>query len=183
MDALKAIATRRSFAKLSSPAPSDNDLQLMLDAAMRAPDHKELRPWRFVIMRNDALPEFGEVNAQALRKREPDATEGQLDKERNKPRRAPVVIAVAAVHIDRKLPFVEVLCSAAAATQNLLLACHALGYGAIWRTGDGAYDPTVNEWLGLAPADQIVGLIYIGTAAGEAPPRQPVDPTLADWRG
>src|SRR5687768_12273215 len=120
MDALKAIQTRRSVGKLSPPAPSDNDLKQMLDAAMTAPDHNELRPWKFVVLREGALVQLGEVMRDALAVGDPSATPGQLDKERLKPLRAPVVIAVAARRVETSLPFVELICSAAAAAQNLL---------------------------------------------------------------
>ncbi len=164
------------------PAPNDNDVETMLRAAMFAPDHKELKPWRFVVLRAQALQELGDVMAEALLAREPEATRGQVDKERSKPLRAPMVIAVAARSVDTKLPFSELAASAAAATQNLLLAAHALGYGAIWRTGDSIADTSVKKWLGLDARDELVALVYVGTPAGEASERPPAPSDLVEWR-
>ncbi len=182
MNVLDAIRNRRSVGKLAYPAPSDADVQTMLDAAMFAPDHKELRPWRFIVLRDDALNELGDVMAEALIARDPTVTAGQITKERTKPTRAPVIVAIAATHVETSLPFIELICSAAAATQNLLLAAHELGYGAMWRTGDSIYDETVKHWLGLAPSDELVGFVYIGTVAGDTPRRAPIPDDSVVWR-
>jgi len=50
----------------------------------------------------------------------------------------------------------------AAAVQNMLLTAEEMGLAAMWRTGDGAYDPQVKQWLGLAPEDHIVAFVYLG---------------------
>ncbi|HLI37282.1 MAG TPA: nitroreductase family protein, partial [Streptosporangiaceae bacterium] len=98
--------------------------------------------------------------------------------ERAKPMRAPVIIAVVCLAgADEKVPRHERLASAAAATQNMLLAATALGYGAMWRTGWPAGDPHVKTALGLAGGDDIVGFVYLGTAPpGRQPPPGRRDP-------
>ena len=53
-----------------------------------------------------------------------------------------------------------------AAVQNIMVAAHALGIGAMWRTGDLANDETVKARLGFADKDQVVGFVYLGTPAG-----------------
>ena len=181
MDVFEAINNRRSIGKLSAPAPSVDDVEKMLQAAMFAPDHKELRPWRFVVVHDKALRELGDVMASALLARQPDASQGQIEKERSKPLRAPMVIAVAATWADTKLPFAELVASASAATQNLLLGAHALGYGAIWRTGESATDDSVKQWLGLDARDELVAFVYVGTPNGEAPQRGPMPENAVTW--
>src|SRR2546430_17728156 len=44
----------------------------------------------------------------------------------------------------------------------MLLTAEEMGLAAMWRTGDGAYDPQVKQWLGLAPEDHIVAFVYLG---------------------
>ncbi len=96
--------------------------------------------------------------------------EDVLRHERAKPLRSPLMIVVAAAIVaGHKIPVVEQLLAAGAATQNIMLAAHAMGYGAMWRTGDGAYDDTVKKALGLKASDAIVGFLYLGTAAGRTP--------------
>jgi len=72
MDALEALLTRRSPGRLTDPAPDDAALKTMLDAAMRAPDHGRLRPWRFIVLRGEARARLGDLMAEAMRRREPD---------------------------------------------------------------------------------------------------------------
>ena len=166
MDALDALTTRRSPAQFAEPAPDDETLAEILRAAMRAPDHGKLKPWRFITLRGDARLRFGDVMADAMKWREPDAPENMLERERVKPLRAPlIVVLVAAIKENHKIPVVEQLLAAGAAAQNIMVAAHALGYGAAWKTGEPAYDNYVKEALGLAPSDAIVGFLYLGTAA------------------
>jgi nitroreductase len=169
MDALEALLTRRSPGKLIDPAPDDAALKTMLDAAMRAPDHGRLRPWRFIVLRGDARARLGDLMAEAMRRREPEIPSPALEKERAKPLRAPLIVVIAAALVEgHKIPAVEQLLAAGAAAQNLQIAAHALGFGAVWRTGAPAYDAYVKQSLGLGAADAIVGFMYLGTPAVES---------------
>ncbi|HEY3532992.1 MAG TPA: nitroreductase family protein, partial [Casimicrobiaceae bacterium] len=152
MDALQALTTRASPQALMAPAPDAATLERLFQAAIRAPDHGRLRPWRFMIIEGAARETFGDVLAAALRRREPQVPEAALVKERAKPLRAPLIVVVAArVREHRGVPEVEQVVAAGAAAQNLLLAAHALGFGGFWRTGAAAYDDTVKRALGLSP--------------------------------
>lgn len=184
MDALEALLTRRSAPALTDPAPGDETLAIMLRAGMRAADHGRLQPWRFIVLRGAARERLGEVMAEALRRHEPDAPPGLLQREREKPLRAPLILVVAAEIVDSpKIPAIEQVLAAGGAAQNLLLAAYALGFGAIWRTGAPAYDAHVKTSLGLKPTDAIVGFLYIGTPAAPLPPTVPPDPTgfVREW--
>jgi nitroreductase len=184
MDVLEALLTRCSAIQLSDPAPTDDALTKMFQAAVRAPDHGRLKPWRFLTIRGDARNAFGDLLVEGLRRREPQATDAQLDSERRKPLRAPVLIVVVAVERDTtRVPRQEQIAAVDAATQNLVLAAHGLGYGAFWRTGAIAYDPHVKAGLGLSPADHIVGIVYIGTVLRPGVPRAAeIDGYVVDWQ-
>ena len=180
MDTFEAILSRRSIGRLVQPGPSGVDLDRILQAALAAPDHGELRPWKLVVLEGEAKDAFGTVlaNAYVARCEQLGAapTEGQLNKERTKLGRAPVVLVVAAVHRHSdKIPWEEQFAAAAAAAQNALLAATALGYGSMWRTGDAAFDLRVKEALGLGPHDAIAAFLYLGTPAegSDKPPRRP----------
>jgi nitroreductase len=185
MEAIEALTSRRSPPKLVDPAPSDAQLEAMLGAAIRAPDHGRLRPWRFIVMRGAARERLGQVLGEALRSRDPAVPDDVVARERQKPLRAPLVVAVAAaLDESHKIPVVEQMLAAGAATQNILLAAHAMGFGAWWRTGDGAYDAHVKQALGLKPGDAIVGFLYLGTASGRTPipPDEPgVKSFVREW--
>lgn len=185
MDALEALSTRTSPATLTDPPPDPATMERLLAAAMRAPDHGRLRPWRFIIIDGDARKAFGAVLAEALRAREPAVADVVLAKERAKPLRAPRIVVVAAALRDHPgVPQIEQVIAAGAAAENLLVAAHAAGFGGFWRTGAAAYDDTVKRALGLAPGDAIVGFIYLGTpAAAVAPPAPDRGARVVHWTG
>lgn len=188
--ALEVIAKRRSYGRLLPPAPSEVELQAMLAAAASAPDHMELRPWRFVVLEGSAKDAFGEVlEAAYLARCEAAGVESvpaKRDKERTKLGRAPLVVVTAvAYQQSEKVPATEQFAAVAAATENLCLAAAALGYGAMWRTGDPAYDTSVKEALGLRPDDAIMAFVYLGTVPdGRAkPPNEPaLDAVVGRWQ-
>ncbi len=170
MDLLTAIKTRASALKIRDPAPSREHLQLILEAGARAPDHGKLAPWRFTVLQGEARHVLGELMAQSLKARNPEADADELRREQKKALRAPCIIAVAA-HItpSQKVPEIEQALAVGAAAQNMLLTAHALGYGAMWKTGPAAYNPAIKTALGFTTEDHIVALIYIGSIeiAGE----------------
>ena len=173
MDAVEALMGRVSPAQLIEPGPDAVQLETLLAVAARAPDHGRMQPWRFLIIEGEARVRLGELMAQSLQRREPDAPAGKLDAERKKPMRAPLVLVVAAaVKENPKVPDIEQIVAAGAAAQNILVAAHALGLGGFWRTGANAYDPQVKRALGFTDQDAIVGFIYLGSVglAGKAAP-------------
>jgi nitroreductase len=186
MDALELLLTRESALKLDAPAPSDAELDTIFASAVRAPDHGRLRPWRFVVIDQDKREKFGELMAEAARRKEPNASEDLLNRERAKALRAPMIIVTAArVQRGHRIPEVEQIAAAAAATQNIMLAAHALGYGAMWKTGEPAYDAGVKAALGLSADDEIMGFLYVGTNTGGSSPaaRPTAREQVSVWAG
>ena len=112
---------------------------------------------------------------QSLERREPTIEPTKLNSERDKSMRAPLIIAAAAaVRAHPKVPDIEQIVAVGAAVQNMILAAHALGFGAFWRTGPAAYDFEVKEALGFSASDALVGFIYLGSI-GKAGKVSPVD--------
>ena len=186
MDAIEALTTRVSAGPLGEPGPDAHALEQILAAAMRAPDHGRLRPWRFLIVRGDARAKLGELMARALRKRMPDIPDAQLEREKKKPMRAPMIVVVCCrIDAQARIPAIEQIVSAGTAAQNIMVAAHALGFGCAWKTGDAAYDPEVKAAFGLEPTDSIVGFMYLGTHAKTPAVPAPVDRRahVAEWSG
>ncbi len=172
MDALTLLKERTSTLPrfMGEPGPSDADLAEMFEAATRVPDHGMVRPWRFVVMRGDDRARMGEVFAEALKARKPDADQEAVDAELNRAMRAPVVVAVLARTKDNpKVPRVEQIVSAGQAALALQLAAQAKGFGGVMLTGDNAYDPHVKGFFGLKEEDTIVAFLYLGTPTKPAP--------------
>lgn len=181
MDLLTGIESRTSALKLGEPAPTREHLERIIGAGMRAPDHGRLRPWRFVVIEGDARRQLGEAMAAKLQSKMPDATTEQLEGERRKALRAPVIVVVAAHITPGKIPEIEQVLAVGAATQNMMLAAHALGYGAMWKTGGAAYDPATKKLFGLAPEDHVVALLYLGTTVAPGPLVQAAAEGVIRW--
>jgi nitroreductase len=174
MDVFEAIHNRRSIKKVRPNALSRELVEKLLDAAVQAPNHYKVRPWRFVVLTGDARHRLGDVMSASLRERHPEFPQEAFDKAHDTPFQAPVVIAVG---VDKpgeaKVSEIENIAAAAAATENLLLAAHALGLGAKWRTGEWATDLKVKEFLGFQADQHLIGFIYVGYPEfiEEFPPR------------
>ena len=167
MDALEAIATRGSAKTYGANAPTKEQLAQVLNAAVRAPDHGRLRPWRFMIIEGDQRRKLGDLLATSAKRRVPGLSEGDLQRERDKALRAPLIIVVACRAVPgTKVPIIEQILAAGAAAQNILLALHALGFAAAWKTGEAAYDPELKKSLGFAGDDHLVAFIYTGGGEG-----------------
>jgi nitroreductase len=183
MDAIEAITRRVSVPVLTGPDVTDDQIQLLLMAALRAPDHAWLRPSRYLLVRGDSLDALGEVFASTLEGEE--ATPEAFARMKAMPKRAPLVIVAVCRVVDHpKVPREEQLLSTGAGVQNILNAAHALGLGAIWRTGPLSYNPVVHAGLGLLANDVISGFIYLGTPAGKLkePPLLDVGDFVSDWK-
>lgn len=163
MEIFEAIHGRRSVGKVKPDALPREIVEKLLSAGVQAPNHYKVRPWRFVVLTGDGRKKLGDVMAASFADRNPGLPTEALDKPRATPLMAPVVIAVG---VDKpsesKVIEMENISAASAACQNILLAAHALGLGAKWKTGEWARDAKVKEFLGFAADQYIVGFIYVG---------------------
>lgn len=166
MEAIDAILSRASAARLSSPGPTSSQWSAILQAAARAPDHGRLKPWRLIVLDEQSRPGFVEAVVAARRARAPAPTDEQLQIERDKINRAPAILVIAcAVRAHPKVPDIEQIIACGAAAQNAFLAAHALGLGVMWKTGPAAYETVVKASLGLRAEDHIVAIMHLGTRA------------------
>jgi nitroreductase len=164
MRALELLLSRQSVGVLEEPAPQGAELDLILDAGLRAPDHGRLRPWRFVLIRGDERLAWGERLAEAVQVRDPATAQMLSERYRVWVRRTPLLIAVGAeIRADHKIPEIEQLLSVGAAAMNMLNAIHMLGYGGMWVTGVNSYDPRLNALLGFKAPSRLVGFLAVGT--------------------
>jgi nitroreductase len=167
MELIEALNTRATAKTYGADAPTKEHLAIALQAAVRAPDHGRLRPWRFMLVEGNQRRKFGELLAESAKRRVPGLSDGDLQRERDKAMRAPMIIIVACrVVPGTKVPAIEQVLAAGAATENILLALHSLGYAAAWKTGEAAYDPEVKKALGLAADDHLVAFVYVGGGTG-----------------
>jgi nitroreductase len=186
---IETLLSRRSVPalQLRGPGPSREQIDIAIDAALRAPDHGSLKPWRFVLIHGAARSRLSELFVRRLQLREPATPPGKLDKARNMPLSAPLIIAVGArLRQDHKVPEVEQLLATGAGVMNLLNAFHAQGYGAIWLTGGNAYDPEVAAALGFDAQERCLGFVYVGSIPAQdssAARTAERDAFVRDWSG
>lgn len=180
MDALDVLHNRVSSTRMREEKPPAECLDNIYRAALRAADHAMLRPWRFLVVQDEARQRLGELFAQSLASDDPDTPETVLANTRRKPLRAPViVIAVSSPREHPKVPVMEQDLSTGAAVQNMLNAAFAQGLGAIWRTGAMTESETVRSGLGVEGHEKIIGFLYIGFHDGPSRPVPCLD--IADF--
>lgn len=168
--------------------PPRADIEMMLEAAMSAPDHGAVRPWRFHIVDGEARNKLGELFAEVLLDRDPFAPTSAIEKAKGRPLRAPVIITVCAkVDASRapKVPVIEQIVTAASAMEHVVIAAQAMGYGAIILTGPNAQAGKVRAAFGCDREDELLGFVYIGYSDDPAPPKERPDARdyTSDWDG
>ncbi|UYO95335.1 nitroreductase [Pollutimonas sp. M17] len=182
------LLSRRSAKFVQAPGPSEDELGRILQSAMSAPDHGQLRPWRFALIRGDAIGRLADMAISAIKSAGlPLAPE----KEANNRRwlaQVPLLIAVACRldHANTKIPEHERLLATGAAVTNILNAAHMLGYAAFWSTGLGTYVDEVGEALGFDSLDyRFMGYVAIGTPinAPGTQPRPDYRQFVTEWQG
>lgn len=178
-DALRLLVTRFSVSPkhLGEPGPSDDELSLVALAALRAPDHDKLVPFRFVVARGEGLQRLAELFVDYGRRRGKDGAE--LHAERARAVQAPVVLAVIARidHRNENVPAHEQWASVGGAISNALTALHVMGYGAKMLSGSRTADPQIANSF-CRPGETLVGWISVGTPRVPPRPRGEIDPAV-----
>ncbi|WP_371195232.1 NAD(P)H nitroreductase [Glaciecola sp. SC05] len=163
MQALDLLLNRSSQPRLQAPAPEGEALDNILHSALRAPDHRSLSPWQFIVCTGKGLDKLGDIFEEAAICR--GAEQVSIDRARQLPARAPMVIVAICKHKpDDLVPWVEQVASTACAVQAMQMAAVAQGFQGIWRTGSYATNETVKQALDCKDDDEILGFLYLGTS-------------------
>ncbi|MBN1552482.1 nitroreductase family protein [bacterium] len=153
------IFSRRSIRKYTNEPVSENEIRLLLEAAMAAPSARNMQPWHFVVVtdrkRLDALAEahpYGKMLAEA-----------------------PLAIAVIGDPIVSDSYWIQ---DCSAATENILLAVSAMNLGAVWLgcTPRRERVEAVQHVLSIPEEYPVLSLLAIGHPAEEKSPRTQFDP-------
>ncbi|AWB32906.1 nitroreductase family protein [Orrella marina] len=185
-DVIRVLTSRRSVKSVVAPGPSRDQIELALEAAVRAPDHAALRVWRFAMIEQPDIVELGERAIEAVAKAgRPMAPEKQV-KTREWLKGVPLLVAMAyQIHHDNpKVPELEQTLSMGAAVMNFQNAMHAMGYASFWSTGLGTFTEEVPTMLGFDTLDyRFVGFLAVGTPAFTPTPatRTPGKSILTRW--
>lgn len=189
MDVLEAIKTRRSIRKVKDELPPKELIIEILEAARRAPNHFNTEPWHFTVLTGEGRAKlgkvYGKINQSGLENPDQAALDDAMAKGIAQAKRAPVIIVVAIEPSDNpKAKKVEEIAATACAVENMLLAVHSLGLGAIWRTGNPSYTDLMKQSFDVSGEGLVLGYLYIGYpeegVAPKGPDRKTVD-EIADW--
>lgn len=175
------LLTRRSLSvsKLSEPGPDASELETILRAATRVPDHGKLAPWRIIVVQGERRATLGEAWAQVYASKNPDASAEQIEFERKRPLRAPLMLAVhTRITNLTKIPRWEQVLTGANVCMNALTAANALGYYTAWISEWVSYDTDAKVALGIPADDEVIGYLYIGS--GQVQPEERPRPTLEE---
>ncbi len=182
MDAIELLLQRQSTPVLTDPAPNDADLNTLLSAGMRVPDHAGLNPWHFHVITGQGLQRLSDLYVEATTEDmssmagliegtsiDEHALNEKIAKVAKMPFRAPMIIVISTNYVEHnKVPQQEQLVAAGCCAHAMQMAAFSLGYGAMWRTGNLAYNETVKQGLGITEQNDIAGFLYIGTATKTA---------------
>jgi nitroreductase len=184
MELLQGLLNRVSIQRLQAPGPTPAQLEMLLQAALRAPDHANLKPWRSIMVAGEGRAKLGQIIQQAQLERDPQSDPLTLDKCSTMPSRAPsVLVLVASPKEHPKVPEAEQIQATAAAGHAMLLAAYAQGIGAVWRTGWVVSHEFVRKALGVQEGEQIIAMIYLGTPSVEPRPAPKINSAefITDW--
>jgi nitroreductase len=198
MNAIELLLQRQSTPLLTDPAPSSNDITTLLAAGMRVPDHGGLKPWHFHVISGQGLQRLSDLYVEATSitladnssrgegaDLDENAYKEKMSKVAKMPFRAPMIIVISTDYIEHnKVPAQEQLVAAGCCAQAMQMAAFALGYGAMWRTGDLAYNETVKKGLGLEAGNDIAGFLYVGTPTKQinAKPAKDFTENVSYWQ-
>jgi nitroreductase len=178
MDALELLLNRRSSSRLIEPAPAGEVLTAIIHAAMRAPDHGTLRPYRFILIEGDGRQRLSELMQRVAI--DENRGEKALEKARKTPFKAPMIITVIAhCEAEHKVPRWEQIATACCAVQAMQMAAVAQGFGGIWRTGFWTSETAIRQAFGCREQDEIVGFLYLGTP--QVQPIKVIQPDIAPF--
>lgn len=182
--ALAALLSRHSLGPrwMVAPGPSAEQLALAVQAALRAPNHGRMQPWRAVSISTEQRPALAALFEQFAR--ESGKSEEDIAIERERAYNGPALLAwVARIDstVDKVPPHEQWIC-VGGALSNFMTAVHSMGYGAKILSGRKCQHPAIVRAF-CEEGEQLVGFICIGTATRELEPREKDEPgpRLSNW--
>jgi nitroreductase len=172
MEVFEAIASRRTVKAFSGPPLTPEELEPLFDAARWAPNHKLTEPWRFRVLGDASRSALKIAAAGVAAAHAPEGADEKLigAVAAKKLDRAPTLVAVSCVRNADPVLEAEDFAASAVASYIVLLTAHANGFAGYWRTPEVLRDNSGTEALGIGPAEDVLGLLYLGRPEGDLPP-------------
>jgi nitroreductase len=159
-----SLAGRRHPPARDGVAPSPEEVDAMVDAALGVPDHGYLRPFRFVVVSGEGRARLADALAEDMAAQSGRPVDAVAERARNKAYAAPCLVAViASPHLEATIPEWEQLVSASCTGYAIVLAAQGLGLGSIWKSPAVRDGAAFARLFGLAPAEQLLGWVLVGS--------------------
>jgi nitroreductase len=179
-EVIATLLDRRSTAALVEPGPTPAQIDTILRAATTAPDHGRIRPWRFVVVTGEARQRFADALEDGGVTRDAEIPDTARAKLRSKAFVAPTLVAVVAAPRPHKVERWEQVASAACTGYAMVLAAHALGLGAMWKSVPFRTGPLLQQVLGMGDDDELLGWVLLGTPSDPGSTTGRPEPDLTD---
>lgn len=184
--AIAPLLDRRSVSpkRLEAPGADSQEIDLMIEAALSAPDHGGLHPWRVLVFPADSRARLADLFEQEKLRRDPLASTEDLRRAREHATRSPTLLAfIISPKLRMRVPEREQWLAAGSALGNLLNAAHQLGFGAIMLSGERCFDVLLCSELGVESTEYLAGFISLGSIREAPSQRKPamLDSVRAFW--
>ena len=176
---LSALAAPRPEPARDGVAPDLTTVERILGAATTVPDHGRLRPWRFAVVTGAGRERFADALVAGLHERQgPEVPEAAVTKMHGKAFAAPcAVVIIASPDPDSNVPVWEQVASASCTGYAVVLGATGLGYGAVWKSAAVLDTGPVRSLFGLAPSEQLLGWVNVGSPAPPGRRKTEAEPT------
>lgn len=176
MDAIEAIQRRTSVRRFRPDTVPRETIERLLDAAVRAPNHKLTEPWRFAVLTGDAVARFAGIRARHRLQRytDPESTEARAaaDKMLRETMETPAIVVVMCAVSQDEITREEDYAAAMMATANLMIAAESLGLGTYLRTGGIMKETEVTSMVDLDHGFRIAGVVMLGYPRDSETPKK-----------
>lgn len=151
-------------------------LEAIFKCALTAPDHKRLRPWKFIVCNPEQKSSLQRMIVEAKQLESEAERLAYMSQVERKLNFAPhIIICLLEINRGGVVPEIEQILSAGASIQNMIIAAEALGFNCYWKTGEWAYNPALRERLGLNSNTVITGFLGLGRQASPESCAKPIE--------
>ncbi len=167
MNATDAIHARRSIKRFTDRPVTREEIERLLEAVVRAPNHRMTQPWRFLVLGPAARRRYGEVlgGRKARKVEDPEAAAMVREKVASEQAALPAMLGVVIRQDENPEIRQEDYAAAMMGVENLALAAVEMGLGTHLKTGAVMDDPAARELLGLAGGERLVAVVNLGEPA------------------
>ena len=171
---LKVIKSRRSVMpnQYNDLNVSDEEINLILEAANWAPTHKKTEPWRFKVLKNKTKNDLGKFLADKYKQSNTNFSKFKYNNLIEKAKNSSIIILICMQRDpNESIPEWEEIASVSMSVQNMWLMATNLNIGSYWSSPK--LISSIDEFTPLSKGEKCLGIFYMGKYDGETIKRDP----------